>query len=175
MIWCTNEPNAHIRTFGKHWSFTWRSFFPVSIYKYKHLLFLRNPFHKSHFEYYEGWQGDSQDTKEFWGFQELYEWFWKVWEGPEAPVSPRWLWNPRTGSHFSIMPCLLRINLVKSLVWDLSRLSFSSSVLNVRTSFLTLFADRQVTCKKIKRKWKRLMKNIGKSLKNEVSYFHLGN
>ena len=71
MIWCTNEPNAHIRTFGNHWSFTWRCLFPVSIYKYKNLLFLRNPFHKSHLEYYEGWQGDSQDSKEFWGFQDV--------------------------------------------------------------------------------------------------------
>ena len=91
-----------------------------------------------------------EEISELQGGPELYEWFWKVWEGPEDPVSPRWLWNPRTGSHFSIMPCLLKINLVKSMVWDLSRLSFSSSVLNVRTSFLTLFADRQVTCKKSK-------------------------
>ena len=25
-IWCTNNPNAHIPTFYKHWSFIWRSF-----------------------------------------------------------------------------------------------------------------------------------------------------
>ena len=31
LIWCTNEPNAHIRTFRKRWSFIWRCFFPVSI------------------------------------------------------------------------------------------------------------------------------------------------
>ena len=110
-----------------------------------------------------------EEISELQGGPELYEWFWKVWEGPDAPVSPRCLWDPRTGSHFSIMPYLLRINLVKSLVWDLSRLSFSSSVLNVRKSFLTFIADRQVTCKKIKRKWKRLIKNRGKSLTNEVS------
>ena len=29
LIWCTNYPNAHIRTFCKHWSFIWRCFFPV--------------------------------------------------------------------------------------------------------------------------------------------------
>ena len=28
-IWCTNNPNAHIRTFSKRWSFIWRSVFPV--------------------------------------------------------------------------------------------------------------------------------------------------
>ena len=31
LIWCTNDPNAHIRTFCKRWSFIWRCFFPVSI------------------------------------------------------------------------------------------------------------------------------------------------
>ena len=31
LIWCTNDPNAHIRTFCKRWSFIWRYFFPVSI------------------------------------------------------------------------------------------------------------------------------------------------
>ena len=35
LIWCANEPNVHIRTFRKHWSFIWRYFFPVSILKYK--------------------------------------------------------------------------------------------------------------------------------------------
>ena len=33
MIWCTNNPNAHTRTFCKRWSFIWRSCFPVSILK----------------------------------------------------------------------------------------------------------------------------------------------
>ena len=33
LIWCTNDPNANIRTFCKRWSFIWRSFFPVSILK----------------------------------------------------------------------------------------------------------------------------------------------
>ena len=46
---------------------------------------------------------------------------------------------------------------------------FSSSVLNVRTSFLTLRAERQVTCGKITRKWKRAIKKTGKSLTKEVS------
>ena len=35
LIWCANEPNVHIRTFRKHWSFIWWYFFPVSILKYK--------------------------------------------------------------------------------------------------------------------------------------------
>ena len=30
LIWCTNEPNAHIPTFCKRWSFISRWFFPVS-------------------------------------------------------------------------------------------------------------------------------------------------
>ena len=33
MIWCINDPHAHIRTFYKPWSFIWRCFFPVSILK----------------------------------------------------------------------------------------------------------------------------------------------
>ena len=33
LIWCTNNPNAHIRTFCKRWSFIWRYIFPVSILK----------------------------------------------------------------------------------------------------------------------------------------------
>ena len=33
LIWCSNEPNAHIRTFCKHWNFIWQCFFPVSILK----------------------------------------------------------------------------------------------------------------------------------------------
>ena len=32
-IWCTNNPNAHIRTFCEQWSFIWRCFSPVSILK----------------------------------------------------------------------------------------------------------------------------------------------
>ena len=33
LISCTNDPNAHFRTFCKHWSFIWRYFFSVSILK----------------------------------------------------------------------------------------------------------------------------------------------
>ena len=33
-IWCTNNPNTHIHTFCKRWSFIWRYFFPVSILKF---------------------------------------------------------------------------------------------------------------------------------------------
>ena len=33
MIWCTNNPNPHIRTFCRRWNFIWRYFFPVSILK----------------------------------------------------------------------------------------------------------------------------------------------
>ena len=33
LIRCTNDPNPHIRTFCKRWSFIWRCFFPVSILK----------------------------------------------------------------------------------------------------------------------------------------------
>ena len=32
LIWCTNDPNAHVRTFCKRWSFIWRCFFPVSMW-----------------------------------------------------------------------------------------------------------------------------------------------
>ena len=31
LICCTNNPNAHVCTFCKHWSFIWRCFSPVSI------------------------------------------------------------------------------------------------------------------------------------------------
>ena len=31
--WCNNDPNAHIGTFCRLWSFIWRYFFPVSILK----------------------------------------------------------------------------------------------------------------------------------------------
>ena len=34
LIWYTNNPNAHILTFRKRWSFIWRCFFPVSILNY---------------------------------------------------------------------------------------------------------------------------------------------
>ena len=33
LICCTNNPNVHICTFCKCWSFIWRCFFPVSILK----------------------------------------------------------------------------------------------------------------------------------------------
>ena len=38
LIWCTNDPNAHIHTFCNHWSFIWRRFFPVSILNSQLLL-----------------------------------------------------------------------------------------------------------------------------------------
>ena len=31
LLWCTNHPNAHIRTFCKRWNFILRCFFPLSI------------------------------------------------------------------------------------------------------------------------------------------------
>ena len=33
LIWCSNDPNAHIATFCKHWRFMWRCYFLVSILK----------------------------------------------------------------------------------------------------------------------------------------------
>ena len=33
LTWYTNNPNAHVSTFCKHWSFIWWCFFPVSILK----------------------------------------------------------------------------------------------------------------------------------------------
>ena len=33
LFWCTNDPNFHIHTFRKRWSFIWGLFFPVSILK----------------------------------------------------------------------------------------------------------------------------------------------
>ena len=44
MIWCTNDPNAHIRTFCRPWNFIWRYSFPVSILKRVqfHYLIVRN-------------------------------------------------------------------------------------------------------------------------------------
>ena len=33
LIWCTSNPNTHIGTFGKRWSFIWRYIFLVSIHK----------------------------------------------------------------------------------------------------------------------------------------------
>ena len=35
LIRCTSDPNAHIRTFCKRWSFIWRCFFPVVPYRLK--------------------------------------------------------------------------------------------------------------------------------------------
>ena len=37
LIWCTNDPNAHILTFRKRWIFISRCFFPVSILIYCYL------------------------------------------------------------------------------------------------------------------------------------------
>ena len=42
LICCTSNPNAHICTFCKRWSFIWRCFFPVSILN----SFMTDPFHK---------------------------------------------------------------------------------------------------------------------------------
>ena len=36
LIWCINNPNTHIRTFYKRWSFIWRYFFLVSILNFKY-------------------------------------------------------------------------------------------------------------------------------------------
>ena len=33
LFWYSNDPNAHIRTFCKRWSFIWRCFFPMCILK----------------------------------------------------------------------------------------------------------------------------------------------
>ena len=35
LILCIIDPNVHISTFCKHWSFIWRCFFPVSILKFE--------------------------------------------------------------------------------------------------------------------------------------------
>ena len=32
-VWCTNNPNAYIRTFCKRWSSVWRCFLPASVLK----------------------------------------------------------------------------------------------------------------------------------------------
>ena len=42
-IWWTNDPNVHIHTFRKHWSFIWECFFPVSILKNYEKCFLFHP------------------------------------------------------------------------------------------------------------------------------------
>ena len=34
LIWCTNDPNVHIRIFSKHLSLILGFFFPVSILKF---------------------------------------------------------------------------------------------------------------------------------------------
>ena len=41
MIWCINNPKAHIHTFCKRWSFIWRCFFRLSILKYSKVLWLQ--------------------------------------------------------------------------------------------------------------------------------------
>ena len=46
-IFCTNNPNAHICTFCKCWSFIWRCFFPVSILKIKELQQETNELHNN--------------------------------------------------------------------------------------------------------------------------------
>ena len=35
LICCTSDPNTHIQSFDRRWSFTWGCFFPVSILKNK--------------------------------------------------------------------------------------------------------------------------------------------
>ena len=41
LIWCTNNPNAHILTPCKCWAFIWRCFFPVSILKTRYVFITR--------------------------------------------------------------------------------------------------------------------------------------
>ena len=43
LIWYTNDPNVHIHTFCKRWSFIWRCFFPVSILKYETFFHMSTP------------------------------------------------------------------------------------------------------------------------------------
>ena len=44
LMWCTNDPNAHILTFCKRWSFIWQYFFPLSILNWycKHMKNVRS-------------------------------------------------------------------------------------------------------------------------------------
>ena len=51
LIWCTNEPNAHIHTFCKRWSFAWRCFFPVSILKFPQFTASRMYWEKYRYEW----------------------------------------------------------------------------------------------------------------------------
>ena len=38
LIWCSNDPNDHVRSFCKCWSFMWRCFFPVSILNFSNMV-----------------------------------------------------------------------------------------------------------------------------------------
>ena len=41
LIWCTNDPNVHIRIFRKSWSLIFGCFFPVSILKFTYFYIVK--------------------------------------------------------------------------------------------------------------------------------------
>ena len=50
LIWCSNAPDVNISIFCRHWSCTWRFFFPVSVIKHNNLqrlIFSRNNYFRS--------------------------------------------------------------------------------------------------------------------------------
>ena len=54
LICCTNNTNVHICTFCKRWSFIWRCFFPVSIFKSFYVNVLNNILCKMHQKFISG-------------------------------------------------------------------------------------------------------------------------
>ena len=89
LIWCINDPNVHIRTLCKHWSFIWWYFFPLSILneisiilvcfevnkphrkKEKNQSFMLRGFKRESFLWYKRWQQIGYKNKIFLGWISL--------------------------------------------------------------------------------------------------------
>ena len=68
LIWFTNNPNTHIRTFCKHWSFIWWYFFPVSILNINFTVYLYIKFQLNCFFFMLSW---NISVKKIFSFQKL--------------------------------------------------------------------------------------------------------
>ena len=69
LIYCTNNPNTHVYTFCKRWSFIWRSFFLVSILKNNYFVkhwwtaAFENPVYLNSTEQFPEFQSDEVNRK----------------------------------------------------------------------------------------------------------------
>ena len=98
LIWCTNNPNAHIPTFCKRWSFILRCFFPVSILKrqphkmVKHIQTIRRQLLtncSSVFDHFVGLQLKvlNSNQREVWSITNFGQRFLENWRISESGVS----------------------------------------------------------------------------------------